>query len=228
MIEEQSVASLKRAFPFLKQASQKSQNLLREYGMMKSLQRGDAISSEGDACHFIAFVLSGKARVYKVSKTGREITLYHIGAGESCILTMSCILSKTAFPAFACAEEPTQAMLLPSKVFEELIASDAEWRNYAFGLLAKRLSAVMTVVEEVAFRRVDERLAEYLLAQAATKKGAPHLALTHEKIAAELGTSREVVSRLLKDFESEGLLQAQRARIRLLDEARLRSKAKKA
>jgi CRP/FNR family transcriptional regulator len=173
---------------------------------------GTRLYAEGDACSAIAFVLNGEIRVYKIGESGREITLYEIGQGETCILNASCILSGTSYPANAVTLTPTRILLIPSTIFRRLVGEYEELRMFVFTLLSRRLSSVMELVEEVAFGRVDGRLMEYL----AGKAGNGHLETTHQKIANDLGTSREVVSRLLKDLERKGQVKLARSEITLL------------
>lgn len=165
---------------------------------------------EGDKCENFALLLSGSIKVYKNSESGREITLYRISTGESCILTASCIISQTEFPAFAIVEEEAEAILIPSSCAKDWLNRYETWRNYIFSLVTKRFSSVLETIEEVAFKRVDSRIAEFLL-----KFSNPKIKITHQEIASELGTSREVVSRILKDFESENILELKRGIILL-------------
>ncbi|MBI5696019.1 MAG: Crp/Fnr family transcriptional regulator [Nitrospirae bacterium] len=168
----------------------------------KSFPAGLRLYSEGDSCHGIAFLLSGEIRVYKSGESGREITLYEIGVGETCILNASCILSGRYYPANAVAVEGGSMLLVPSAEFRRLVAKYAEMRTFVFDLLSQRLTSVMELIEEVAFGRLDERLMEYLT----EKSEDGMLRATHQKIASDLGTSREVVSRILKEFERKGSL----------------------
>jgi len=169
------------------------------------------IYSEGDSCPAIAFILSGEIRVYKTGTSGREITLYDIGKGDTCILNASCILSGMSYPANAVSVQEGKMLLFPAADFRELIEKYQDVRNFVFTLLTKRLTSVMTLVEEVAFGRMDERLFDYLKEK--TTDG--RLDSTHQNIANDLGTAREVVSRLLKDFERKGLIAISRNAIQL-------------
>lgn len=175
----------------------------------QSVPAGTQIYHEGDACNGIAFVLSGDIRVYKIGQSGREITLYEIGPGETCILNASCILSGKSYPAHATAIEDTDLLLIPSADFRRLVDEHDLMREFVFTLLSQRLSGVMELVEEVAFGRMDERLREYLAQRSANGR----LETTHQRIASDLGTSREVVSRLLKDLERKGMVRLSRSEI---------------
>jgi len=188
---------------------------LAESASAVQLRRGDTICHEGDDCRHLALVTSGAARVYKLAESGREITLYRVEPGECCILTASCMLSGRPFPANAMVETDLHAIVIPGLRVSEWMQQHASWRHYLWDLLAARLGDVISLVEEVSFRRMDQRLADFL-AEHLPANGDP-LQATHQQIAADLGTSREVVSRILKDFEQRGLLDLGRGRISILD-----------
>ena len=178
----------------------------------QTVPAGKQIYAEGDACSAIAFVLAGDIRVFKIGETGREITLYEIGPGETCILNASCILAGQSYPANAVSLTDVDMLLVPSAAFRRLVDEHEAMRDFVFGLLSRRLSGVMELVEEVAFGRMDQRLMEYLVEKSENNL----LATTHQKIANDLGTSREVVSRLLKEFERKQEVRLSRNAITLL------------
>jgi CRP/FNR family transcriptional regulator len=186
------------------------------------LAANQPICQQGMQCSHLALVIEGTARVYKIGENGREITLYRIGPGESCILTASCIMSKKPFPAFAVSEQPIQALIISTSDVVRWSNQEQAWRDYLFELISERLSDVISIVEEVAFRRVDRRLAGYLLQH--TDNESNRMQATHQSIASDLGTSREVVSRILKDFEQQKLISITRGAIALEDRDRLSSK----
>lgn len=200
-----------KAFPVFKKNPEKLVNEMLSAGQVKTIPAGSRIYAEGDACGAIAFVLSGEIRVFKVGQTGREITLYEIGPGETCILNASCILSGMTYPAHASALSIVEVVLVPSAHFRRLVDEHEQMRDFVFALLSRRLSGVMELVEEVAFGRMDERLKDYLV----ERSGDNRLETTHQKIANDLGTSREVVSRLLKDMERRGEVSLSRNAITL-------------
>jgi CRP/FNR family transcriptional regulator, anaerobic regulatory protein len=205
-------AEFLKHFPALRKSSDGAVEDVLKSGRYQAFSRDMQIYKEGDACAAIAFVLSGEVRVYKIGESGREITLYEIGPGETCILNASCILSGMSYPANAATMSDGAMLLVPSADFRRLVSEHEEMRDFVFTLLSERLSAVMALVEEVAFGRMDERLQEYLIEK--SENGA--LETTHQKIASDLGTSREVVSRLLKDFERKGRVALSRNSIRIL------------
>lgn len=217
-------AELQSRFPFLNQLAAPMRERVLSEGSTVTLPAGAFICMEGDACGAFALVLDGRVRVYKSSAEGRELTLYRINPGSGCILTASCLLSDRAFPAFAQAETDVTAWMVPASTFRTSFAEDPVWQTFVNDLLAQRLAEVIEIVEEVAFRRLDARLAQHLLAL--VDDADPSVVhTTHEALAVELGSAREVVSRLLKSFELEGLVELSRGEIRLADKPGLRVRA---
>jgi CRP/FNR family transcriptional regulator len=182
--------------------------------MVSEVKAGTSIFTEGSGCGKIGFVEQGVIRIFKLSETGREITLYRIGKGESCILSMSCALSHPIHQANAVVEEDATLLTLTTEDFQRLVERSHEARNYLFSQFASRLTDVMLLIEEIVFRRMDERLAERL---AAMTQHTPLVEKTHEELAAELGTAREVVSRTLKEFERAGFVQLSRGAVVVID-----------
>jgi len=207
-----SIVEFAQYFPRFRQQPELMKQLLSQ-ARRQPFPVGTHLYWEGDSCSGIAFLLSGSIRVYKCGETGREITLYEIGPGETCILNASCILGNNAYPANAVTVCTGELILIPAHDFRRLLGSHEILRDFVFSLLSERLGEVMELVNEVAFRRMDERVTEYLI----EKSGDGLLLTTHQKIASDLGTSREVVSRLLKDFERQGRVLLGRNEIRLLD-----------
>jgi len=202
-------------------------SVLRSETQPVTLDAGQYICMEGNACQSLALVRKGRARVYKMGATGREITLYRVAPGESCILTTSCILGDRAFPAFAVAETSIEARVVPAATVRTWMEDYAAWRTYVFQLMAGRLGTVIATLEEVAFRSLDARLAAVLLDRAEGNRaegddtGGRSVKTTHEELAADLGTAREVVSRLLKDLEHDGHVRLRRGAVEIRDEAAL-------
>lgn len=206
-------AALAAAFPFLRE-DEGLANEFRAAAVERTLPPGLRVCGEGDRCDGLPLVIQGVLRVHKASESGRDVTLYRIGPGESCILTASCILNESPFPASAVTETPVVAALLPPGRVRAWMDRYPAWRGFVLGLVTRRLAEVIGVVESVAFERLDRRIARLLLERAA---GGPVVRMTHQAIADELGSSREVVTRLLRELEAEGLLQTGRGVLRLLD-----------
>jgi CRP/FNR family transcriptional regulator len=174
---------------------------------------GVTVYREGDACENFFLVLDGSVRVQKLSESGREIVLYRVEAGQSCVLTTTCLLAHERYAAEGITETEVRAVSIPLARFHEALARSPGFRDFVFTSYGVRISDLILLVEEVAFGRIDLRLAQLLLDQA---KG-ELLEATHQQLAAELGTAREVISRQLKEFERRGWVQLGRGRIQVLD-----------
>jgi CRP/FNR family transcriptional regulator len=222
MINSEQFKRLVRVLPILEHAEP---GLLREFqqiAFFASIPVGHDVFVEGDRVDAIALLVSGVVRVYKISETGREITLYRFGNGESCILTANAILSQKNFPAVATVEKEAEAVMIPAESFRDWVRCYDLWREFVFDLLSERLSSVMAIVEEVAFRRMDARLASFLLERS---RRSDSIYITHQEIAAELGTSREVISRILEDFSASGTIRVSRGVVKLLDREALEARS---
>ena len=222
MITTQQFERLVQALPFLSHADP---GLLREFQQAASFMRipeGQDVFVEGDRVDAIALLISVVVRVYKIGETGRELTLYRFGNSESCILTANAILSQQNFPAVATVEKSAEAVMIPADIFRDWVRRYDLWREFVFDLLSQRLVSVMAIVEEVAFRRMDVRLAAFLSDRT---RQASLIHITHQEIASELGSSREVISRLLEDFSAEGILRPARGAIEVLNPQALRVRA---
>ena len=206
---------LNEQYPFFDDLPDTVFNEIEHNALLVNLEKGQTVFWEGDKCRNFSLLLSGTVRVFKVGESGHEITLYRFHQGGGCILTASSILNNSTFPAIARVDEKAEALIIPAVLVKEWIGKYEQWRNFICGLLASRLSDVITTVEEIAFKRMDIRIAEYLMK--AFENNKIFLAVTHQQIADELGTAREVVSRILKDYEIEGIIKLQRGKIELLD-----------
>lgn len=216
---------LLKHLPFITKESFKDFDEFYNASLYQKIPKNKIISVEGDVCNYFSFLLKGIIKVFKVSTSGREITLYRIDEGGSCILTASCILSDTSFPALAIAEEDVEVLSIPANIFKGYISKYPVWQEYVFNLISGRLAEVIAIVEEIAFKQVDIRLAEKLNEYITTEKNS--IDITHQELASEIGTSREVVSRILKDFESRGVIQISRGSLNVIDIAKLKALQKK-
>lgn len=214
MLDDLQLARIKASLPFLQNSDATLVNDLKQNAQFVKIPGGRDVFAEGDRVDGIALLLSGVVRVYKISETGREITLYRFGHGQSCILSANAIISRKTFPAIATVEEDAEAVMIPADVFRRWMSQYERWREFVFDLLSHRLSTLMAVVDEVVFKRMDRRVASFLLNQA---RAANPMRVTHQVIAADLGSSREVISRILEDFSREGLVSAGRGTIEVLD-----------
>lgn len=214
MIDKSQFNRIAASLPILQTVDANFTREFQQSAFMARIPSGRDVFSEGDQVEAIALLISGVVRVYKIGDTGREITLYRFGNGSSCILTANAILSQRTFPAIATVEQDAEAVMIPADTFRDWVRRYDIWRDFVFELLSQRLSAVMAVIDEVAFRRMDRRVAALLLQRA--QKQNP-LKITHQEIASELGSSREVISRLLEDFVSDGSIRSARGTVEVLD-----------
>jgi len=176
-----------------------------------SLPAGVTVFHEGDACQNYLLVLAGSVRVQKLSESGKEIVLYRVEAGQSCVLTTACLLSSEFYHAEAITETAVDAVTIPLSAFQQALAVPA-FREFVFATYGERVTSLVMLIDAIAFGRMDARLAQLLLAMADTDDV---VQATHQILARELGTAREVVSRLLKEFERHGWLVLQRGCIHL-------------
>lgn len=159
----------------------------------------------------MVFPTAGEVRVYLIGNEGREITLYRVGPGSSCVLSASCILGSSSFPAVAQVEADLVAWVVPADVFRSWVDSSVFWRDFVFRLLGERLGAVLARLEEATFGRVDARLARRVLSLGT------EIHATHQDLANDIGTAREVVSRILDRWKVEGWIDSKRGSLTILD-----------
>ncbi|MBL4611817.1 Crp/Fnr family transcriptional regulator [Halopseudomonas sp.] len=177
------------------------------------LPAGQIIFGPGDACQGLPLVLSGSVRVQMTGVSGNRIVLYRMGADDICTLSIGCLMSDRRYRAEAVVEADAEALMLPRELFDRMMAASAAFRASIMASYGRRLDDLMLLVEEVAFRRMDQRLEEWL----STRARQGEISVTHQEIAEELGTAREVISRLLKEMERQGRVTLSRGRIRCLD-----------
>jgi CRP/FNR family transcriptional regulator len=200
-----------KIFPFFQKSSQTLvENILSLSRRMK-LPGKMLVKLEGDQCQDFVLMLSGEKRIFKMGGSAREITLYEIGPGDICVLNASCILSNTRLPANAATTRETEVLLLPAEHFLDMTARYEEMRSFVHSHINAGFASIMALISEVAFGKIDERLTDYLI----EKSESGQLKKTHHQISKDLGTSREVISRLLKDFERKGLISLSRNFIKL-------------
>ena len=214
MLDENHFERISLALPFLQSASPQLIRDFKDNAYFAKIPSGRDIFVEGDEVDGIALMMSGVVRVYKLGETGREITLYRFGEGESCVITANAILNQQGFPAIAQVEQDAEAVMIPAEVFSNWVKQYDPWRDFVFGLVSDRLVSVMEIVDQVAFHRMDRRVASFLLNR--SKLQNPIL-ITHQEIANEIGSSREVISRLLEDFSNRELVRLSRGEIQILD-----------
>jgi CRP/FNR family transcriptional regulator, anaerobic regulatory protein len=201
-------------FPSKEWPTVKRQSLLENLHF-REMEPGTAILREGQVCSNVPFVLEGSIRVFKTAESGREITLYRIEKGQSCILSTGCGRGLSSFPATVVTDSATSAAFLPSETVRRLFAEGPAFRDFVLEQYSRRMAEVMELVEEIAFRRVDERLAQWIQEQSSAASTGL-VVTTHQELADHVGSSREVVSRILKDWEQRKLLEISRGSLKLL------------
>jgi len=202
-------------YPVLAELPHKLRQEIAAAAQAVTVPSGTTLFDEQQPCQGFPFVLAGAIRVSKVSASGRELPLYRVTPGETCIITSSCLLGDTPYNARGTTEGETVLVLLPQGVFIELL-EQAAFRNFIFNLFAERMADLMRLVEEVAFHKLDQRLAALLLGKGRIVHA------THQQLADELGSVREMISRLLKGFAEQGLVALGREQIEIRDAAGLR------
>lgn len=206
---------------FWKDLTEQQKALLNRSIVKKHFNKGEALRSGSDNCSGLFLLEKGQVRAYIVSENGREITLYRLFEGDVCIFTASCIMKNINFDIFIETEKETDAYLIPASVFDKLTRESLAVQAFENELMAMRFSEVMWILEQTMFMTLDKRLAIFLLEQA-NIDGTDTIEITHEKIANHLGTAREVVTRMLKYFQTEGMVSLDRGTVRLTDRKKLK------
>ena len=178
------------------------------------LPAGYTVFRRGDACRNYLIVVTGSVRVQALSTGRREVMLYRVGSGQSCVITTSCLISYEAYPAEGITETATDALLLSQKLFNETLDCSETFRKFVFTSQGQRLSDLIQRVEDVAFSRIDARLAKHLVDRCENEPGS--VTATHQQLASELGTAREVISRQLKVFEKQEWIAVRRGSVEVL------------
>ncbi|MEO8333228.1 MAG: Crp/Fnr family transcriptional regulator [Gallionella sp.] len=200
----------------LRELSGADQAELMAAASVMHLPAGTVVFDENQPCQGFPLLLSGNIRVIKAAPNGRELQLYRVIPGESCILTSSCLLGHTRYHARGIAEQDMEMVLLPAAAFHTLLGRQEAFRSYVFHLFSDRLTDLMQLVSAVAFQKLDQRLANLLI-----NKPSP-IHATHQVLADELGSAREIVSRLLKGFAEQGWVKLGREQIDITDSAALK------
>ncbi|MFQ5524699.1 MAG: Crp/Fnr family transcriptional regulator [Thermoanaerobaculia bacterium] len=213
-------------FEFYRNAPEALHHEILESAELVTLPVGFHPFQEGSGCPGVAFVGAGDVRVFKVSREGREITLYHVGPGETCLLTLNAALGNSSYPASAVVEAPVEAVAVPADSFRAWVRRDDSMRVFVFEQMAYRISNLMVLIHDVVFRRMDRRVAEFLLSRQAEQEPDVPVEVTHNAIATEMGSAREVVSRVLKELEREGAVALGRGHIEIVDQSLLHRLAK--
>lgn len=195
---------------------------LQKVAHVRNYLKGHQVFGPNNVPDSLLFLSEGTIRVSQSSENGRDIVLYRVDAGESCVLTTACMLAEEAYNAEGAAETDITVVTLPKLAFDNLVADELAFRNFVFAAYSRRLIDLLRVIDDVAFGRIDVRLTERLLALFGGDK---EITATHQQVASGLGTAREVISRVLNDFQKRGLIAQSRGRIAVLDKPALRALA---
>lgn len=208
--------SLSDYFPiFYKLTSQEQEQLLKR-SVSRTIPKGTLLYGKEDTCMGLILVYSGQLRVFITSEEGREVTLYRLFERDICLFSASCMIHSIQFDLTIAAEKETQVFIIPSDLYQSLMKTSVTVANYTNQLMATRFTDVMWLMEQILWKSFDKRLAHFLLEESKIEDSNT-LQLTHERIASHLGTAREVVTRMLKYFQTEGMVRLTRGSIAIVD-----------
>lgn len=226
MLNDKELTNMFHGLNFWDKLSPSEKELIKNNITEVKYSKGENLHSAGNECLGLLLVQSGELRVYILSEDGREVTLYRLSQGDSCVLSASCILSNITFDVFIDAESDTDVLLLNIAAFSQLTQSNVHVENFALKNAVDRFSDVMWAIEQILFTSFDKRLATFLIDES-SKNRSTEIRLTHEQIAKYMGSAREVVSRMLKNFESRGILKLSRGMIQINDKDKLKEMLRK-
>ena len=208
------------AFPVWDKLQSDQQARILQTLIFRSVKKGTMLHNGDDDCTGLLLVKSGQLRAYILSEEGREITLYRLFDRDLCLFSASCIMRSIQFEVTIEAEKDTDLWIIPAEVYRGIMEESAPVANYTNELMASRFSEVMWLIEQIMWKSLDKRVAAFLLEESRIE-GTEELRLTHETIANHLGSHREVITRMLRYFQSEGMIKLSRGAVRILDPVRL-------
>jgi CRP/FNR family transcriptional regulator len=207
-----SISQILPHIPFWANLSPEEKAIVSQRAITKRFSKNQLISSNSSACLGVILILSGGIRVSLISDEGREVTLYRAHANEFCVSTAFCVIQQLTFEAIVTAEEDTTVLVIPSSVCARLMDSNIHVRAFIFENSTKRYSQTIWAIQQMLFKRFDQRLASYLIS-AYEQSGSDEVPKTQEEIARDVNSAREVVARMLKDFAAKGLVEIKRGKI---------------
>ncbi len=213
----------KEIFPFWEEISQEDREYICNNSRALTYPKGTTIH-DGNQCSGVILVRQGSLRVYIMSEEGKEITLYRLHSGDFCMLSASCVLDAVTFDVHVDSEENSECYVISGPAFAKISEHNHHIKIFALETAVSRFSDVMWAMQQILFMIMDKRLAIFLIDETA-RTGSDTLTLTHEQIAKYMGSAREVVSRMLKYFQSEGIVEVSRKGVKILDKGRLRKLA---
>ena len=213
--------SFEQYFPVWNQLNMTQKSRMLDSLVERQIKKGTMVHNGSMDCTGLLLVKHGQLRAYILSDEGREITLYRLFDRDMCLFSASCIMRSILFDVAIEAEKDTGLWIIPAEVYQNIMKESAPVANYTNELMASRFSDVMWLMEQAMWKSFDKRLAAFLLEESALE-GSTTLKLTHEAIANHLGTAREVVTRMLRHFQSEGMVKLARGTVEIADEEKLR------
>ena len=213
---------LARYFPIWDKLNQDQRERIASTTILHPVEGGTLLHDGGPDCLGLLLVKSGQLRAYMLSEEGREITICRFFEMDICLFSASCVMSNMQFSVFIEAEKDSEVFVIPACLYQNLMDESLPLANFSHNLITSHLSEVMWLMEQIMWKSFDKRLAAFLLEEAAVE-GTNQLKITHEKIANHMGTAREVVTRMLRYFQSEGMVRLTRGTVDILDEKKLRN-----
>ena len=207
-------------FPVWAQLSAQQRDKLSAGTVAQNVKKGSALHSGSSECTGLLLVREGQLRAYILSDEGREVTLYRLFDRDICLFSASCIMRSIQFEIMIEAEKDTSLWVIPAEIYQGIMAESAPLSNFTNEIMASRFSEVMWLMEQIMWKSFDKRLADFLLEESALE-GSPLLKLTHDSIAKHMGTAREVVTRMLRYFQGEGMVKLTRGAVEITDEEAL-------
>lgn len=203
-------------FPIFEKLTKDEQTLLTQHARLHTFEKDALIHNGSSDCLGLILIKSGQLRAFITSEEGREITIYRLFDHDMCLFSASCMMNSIQFDVSVAAEKDTEAWIIPADIYKKLMEQSATIANYTNQLMASRFTDVMWLIEQVMWKSMDSRLAAFLIEET-TLADSTVLHITHEKIASHMGTAREVITRMLKYFQSEDIVALTRGTIEVLD-----------
>lgn len=207
-------------FPFWGKLTPAQKGVLTDSAMFRKIAKGTVIHNGSMDCTGLLLVCSGQLRAYILSEEGREVTIYRLFQQDMCLFSASCMMKSIQFDVTVAAEKDSEIYVIPAEIYKKVMEESAPAANYTNEVMASRFSDVMWLIEQIMWKSFDKRLAAFLLEEASIE-GTNRLKLTHEIIANHLGTAREVVTRMLRYFQSEGMVKISRGGVEITDPKKL-------
>ena len=214
--------SVLERLPFWKLLTDSEKELVQQNAVIRLYKKGTRVYSSERECLGMLFVMQGEMRTYLLSEEGREVTLFRIYPNDLCVLSASCVISQISFDTQMSAQKDTEALMIPPNIVLLLKEKNLSVRCFLYELATKRFSDVMWAMQQILFKRLDQRLALFLM-QESQRLGTDTIHTTHEQIAQQISSAREAVARMLKQFSEDGLVELKRGAIRLLDQKGLKT-----